>query len=194
MPATASAISGRPGEVDAARHASGKLWRAVSVATDFAAPVTIPAFPQSKGHKMFHWTTEDIPSQSGRRVVTTGATGGLGYETALALAAAGAEVVLTGRNAVKGKTALESIRAQYPTVSIRYQRLDLASLRSVADGALPMVRCRRCSRPPRPTRRVAPITARKVSSNSKVRWRRLSSHGRPWMKPSRPGCGTFPSN
>lgn len=86
---------------------------------------------------MFHWTTEDIPSQSGRRVVTTGATGGLGYETALALAAAGAEVVLTGRNAVKGKTALESIRAQYPTVSIRYQRLDLASLRSVAHGALP---------------------------------------------------------
>lgn len=43
---------------------------------------------------MFHWTTEDIPSQSGRRVVTTGATGGLGYETALALAAAGADGAL----------------------------------------------------------------------------------------------------
>jgi NAD(P)-dependent dehydrogenase (short-subunit alcohol dehydrogenase family) len=44
----------------------------------------------------------EIPSQLGRSAVVTGATGGLGYETALALAKAGAEVVLTGRNATRG--------------------------------------------------------------------------------------------
>ena len=44
----------------------------------------------------------EIPSQLGRSAVVTGATGGLGYETALALAKAGAEVVLTGRDDRKG--------------------------------------------------------------------------------------------
>ena len=40
------------------------------------------------------WTVRDIPSQSGRRVVITGANSGLGYETALALARQGAEITL----------------------------------------------------------------------------------------------------
>ncbi len=44
---------------------------------------------------MSAWTVQDIPAQAGRRVVITGATGGLGYETALALASAGADVLLT---------------------------------------------------------------------------------------------------
>ena len=52
------------------------------------------------------WTRVDIPSQSGRLAVVTGATGGLGYETARALAAAGAEVVLAGRSETKGAHAL----------------------------------------------------------------------------------------
>lgn len=84
---------------------------------------------------MAHWTTDDIPSQRGRRVVITGATGGLGYETALALAAAGAEVVLTGRNETKGNTALAAIRVRHPRASISYQHLDLASLASVREFA-----------------------------------------------------------
>jgi NAD(P)-dependent dehydrogenase (short-subunit alcohol dehydrogenase family) len=82
---------------------------------------------------MANWTTHDIPPQSGRRAVITGATGGLGYETALALAAAGAEVVLTGRNETKGKAALAAIRATQPRASISYQHLDLASLASVRE-------------------------------------------------------------
>ena len=41
---------------------------------------------------MTDWTTADIPSLSGKTAVVTGATGGLGYETALALAGAGAFV------------------------------------------------------------------------------------------------------
>ena len=43
-------------------------------------------------------TQVEISSQLGRTAVVTGATGGLGYETALALAKAGSEVILTGRD------------------------------------------------------------------------------------------------
>ncbi len=79
------------------------------------------------------WTTADIPSQNGRLAVITGATGGLGFETALALAGAGATVILTGRNDAKGRNALERVRAHYPNTDISYERLDLASLASVAE-------------------------------------------------------------
>ena len=84
---------------------------------------------------MSGWTTADIPPQGGKTAVITGATGGLGYETALALAGAGATVVLTGRSDAKGRAALEWIRAQFPKASISYETLDLASLASVADFA-----------------------------------------------------------
>ena len=49
------------------------------------------------------WTTRDIPDQSGKLAIVTGATGGLGLETAHGLAGAGAEVILAGRNPAKGK-------------------------------------------------------------------------------------------
>lgn len=86
-----------------------------------------------KGTSSPTWTTQDIPSQRGRRVVITGATGGLGYETALALAGAGAQVVLTGRNAEKGELALQAIRARFPQADVRYASLDLGSLRAVRE-------------------------------------------------------------
>jgi len=84
---------------------------------------------------MTGWTTADMPPQNGRTAVITGATGGLGYETALALAGAGAVVVLTGRSDAKGRQALEQIRRRYPDARISYETLDLASLASVADFA-----------------------------------------------------------
>ena len=82
---------------------------------------------------MTDWTTADIPPLSGKTAVITGATGGLGYETALALAGAGAVVVLTGRNDAKGRNAIQSIRAQFPDAKVSYEALDLASLASVAE-------------------------------------------------------------
>jgi NAD(P)-dependent dehydrogenase (short-subunit alcohol dehydrogenase family) len=75
----------------------------------------------------------EIPSQLGRSAVVTGATGGLGYETALALAKAGAEVILTGRDDRKGETAIEMISREVPGAATSYESLDLASLASIAN-------------------------------------------------------------
>jgi NAD(P)-dependent dehydrogenase (short-subunit alcohol dehydrogenase family) len=76
-----------------------------------------------------------IPSQLGRSAVVTGATGGLGYETALALAKAGAEVILAGRDDRKGQAAIEKISRQALGAKVVYEALDLASLQSIADFA-----------------------------------------------------------
>lgn len=81
------------------------------------------------------WSTKDIPNQAGKLALITGATGGLGFETALALARAGADVVLTGRNADKGAAALARIRAEVPGARISYQSLDLSALANVASFA-----------------------------------------------------------
>jgi len=89
----------------------------------------------SESDKHHDWTVHDIPSQSGRIAVVTGANSGLGYETALALAAAGGEVVIAARNAEKGQRAVERIRAAHPRASVLFEALDLASLDSVADFA-----------------------------------------------------------
>lgn len=84
---------------------------------------------------MTDWSTADIPSLSGMTAVVTGATGGLGYETAMALAGAGAIVILTGRSDAKGSRAIDGICERFPDALIAYEHLDLASLASVADFA-----------------------------------------------------------
>lgn len=80
---------------------------------------------------MTRWTAHDIPPLTGRLAVVTG-TGGLGYEAALALAKAGARVVLAGRNPDKGKASINAILAQAPGADVRFDMLNLASLASVA--------------------------------------------------------------
>ncbi|WP_066806952.1 SDR family oxidoreductase [Sphingomonas asaccharolytica] len=80
---------------------------------------------------MRKWTAADIPAQDGRIAVVTGA-GGLGYETALALARAGAYTIIAGRNAQKGAEAAARIAAELPFARVRFELLDLASLASVA--------------------------------------------------------------
>jgi NAD(P)-dependent dehydrogenase (short-subunit alcohol dehydrogenase family) len=80
-------------------------------------------------------TQAEIPSQPGKTAVVTGATGGLGYETALALGRAGAEVILTGRDDQKGRSAIDKISREVIGAKISYERLDLARLASIADFA-----------------------------------------------------------
>src|SRR5262245_25532833 len=81
------------------------------------------------------WGTAHIPDQHGRIAVVTGANGGLGLETALALAGAGAHVVVAARDPLKTATAIDVIRAAHPAASVEVVALDLASLASVRDAA-----------------------------------------------------------
>lgn len=81
---------------------------------------------------MTKWTASDIPAQHGRSAVITG-TGGLGYEDALALARSGAEVILAGRNPQKGTEAIARIHGEIPDANIRFEKVDLANLKSVTD-------------------------------------------------------------
>jgi NAD(P)-dependent dehydrogenase (short-subunit alcohol dehydrogenase family) len=80
-------------------------------------------------------TQAEIPSQLGKTAVVTGSTGGLGYEMVLALAKAGADIILTGRDDRKGQSALDKISREVIGARIRYEHLDLASLASIADFA-----------------------------------------------------------
>jgi NAD(P)-dependent dehydrogenase (short-subunit alcohol dehydrogenase family) len=84
---------------------------------------------------MSKWTTADIPDQTGRTAVITGANTGLGYETAAALAAKGAHVVLAVRNLEKGKEAARRIEQATPGAQVALQELDLTSLESIRAAA-----------------------------------------------------------
>ncbi|MCZ6783935.1 MAG: oxidoreductase [Proteobacteria bacterium] len=81
------------------------------------------------------WTANDIPSLAGRTAVVTGANGGLGLETARALARAGAHVVMAARDQEKAAAAEKSIREEVADASLRVVPLDLGSLASVLDAA-----------------------------------------------------------
>ncbi len=78
------------------------------------------------------WTYSDIPDQSGRTAIVTGANTGIGFEAARMLALKGARVVLACRNLEKGKAALERILAEHASASVSLESLDLSDLDSVA--------------------------------------------------------------
>jgi len=81
------------------------------------------------------WGVADIPDLNGRTAVVTGANGGLGLETARALAGAGAHVVMAARNQERAAEALEQIQAGLPDASLTVVSLDLGSLASVRSAA-----------------------------------------------------------
>lgn len=81
------------------------------------------------------WTAADVPDQSGRTAVVTGANSGLGLVTASVLAEHAATVILACRDLAKAERAADRIRAESPGASVRVLRLDLASLASVREAA-----------------------------------------------------------
>jgi NAD(P)-dependent dehydrogenase (short-subunit alcohol dehydrogenase family) len=81
-----------------------------------------------------NWTQQNIPAQRGKTIVVTG-TGGLGYETALALAQAGGDVIIAGRNPEKGAEAVRRIKQSYSGAQVNFEAVDLGQLSSVASFA-----------------------------------------------------------
>lgn len=81
------------------------------------------------------WSTADIPDQTGRRALVTGATSGLGYETALELLRHGAEVTIAARNPEKSRQAATRLAAASGRTEPEILDLDLSDLSSVRNAA-----------------------------------------------------------
>ena len=81
------------------------------------------------------WDASQIPDQSGRTILVTGANSGLGLVSARELARAGATVVLTARDQAKGASAVAEIRESIPNARLEPRVLDLADLASVRELA-----------------------------------------------------------
>ncbi|VEG51495.1 short chain dehydrogenase [Mycolicibacterium aurum] len=84
---------------------------------------------------MTKWTAADVPDQSGRVAIVTGANTGIGYEAALVLAGKGAKVVVAVRNLDKGAAAVAALKRVHPGADVTVQELDLSSLASVRAAA-----------------------------------------------------------
>ncbi|WP_067966534.1 SDR family NAD(P)-dependent oxidoreductase [Mycolicibacter icosiumassiliensis] len=81
------------------------------------------------------WSADDVPDQTGRVAVITGANTGIGYHTAEILAGHGALVVLAVRDREKGNAAAKRINSVSPQARVEVQELDLSSLASVREAA-----------------------------------------------------------
>ena len=77
------------------------------------------------------WSVSDIPDQTGKIALVTGANAGMGREVARVLAAKNAEVVLAVRNTSKGTEAAQAIMSEHPGAKLHAMALDLSDLSSV---------------------------------------------------------------
>ncbi len=93
------------------------------------------AAPKSPGRSR-GWGIDDIPDQTGRIAVITGANTGIGYQAAWYLAGRGATIVLAGRDAARTKAAHDRLLGQLPEARLDTVALDLASLQSVRQAAV----------------------------------------------------------
>ena len=72
-----------------------------------------------------NWNDEDIPDQTGKIVIVTGANSGTGFAATRILSRKGAHVIMACRNEVKANKALESIKSENPDASLEFIKLDL---------------------------------------------------------------------
>ena len=84
---------------------------------------------------MTGFTAADVPDQSGKCVIVTGANTGLGFEAAKALAGKGARVVLACRDEAKAMAAMAAIGKAVPGADLAFLPLDQADLASVRRAA-----------------------------------------------------------
>jgi NAD(P)-dependent dehydrogenase (short-subunit alcohol dehydrogenase family) len=89
--------------------------------------------PNYRGMTAF--TTDSIPDLTGKRAIVTGANSGTGFETARALAAKGAEIILAVRDPGRGAAAVQRIRREIPGARLTTEPLDLALQASVSGFA-----------------------------------------------------------
>ena len=81
------------------------------------------------------WSTDDIDSLEGRRIIITGGSSGIGFEAARVLAHKEAEVILAVRNMEKGERAVSRITDEYPAAKVSIMHLDLGDLKSIRSFA-----------------------------------------------------------
>ncbi|MGY8701432.1 MAG: oxidoreductase [Candidatus Poseidoniales archaeon] len=77
------------------------------------------------------WSAANIPDQSGRVIIITGANSGIGFWMAKHLAQKGARIIMACRSEERAKLAQEKIINHQPDAKIDIEILDLASLKSV---------------------------------------------------------------
>lgn len=77
------------------------------------------------------WTASDVPDQTGKTIVITGANSGIGWEASRVLAQRGARLVMAVRRPDAGQEAADRIRDETPGADIRVEECDLASLDSI---------------------------------------------------------------
>ena len=81
------------------------------------------------------WTAENIPDQSGKVVIVTGSSSGIGYEAARVLANKNAKVIIAVRNFKKGENAKAKIMSKNSKADVRVMKIDLSDLSSIKDFA-----------------------------------------------------------
>jgi len=78
-----------------------------------------------------NWTTDNIPDLSGKTIIVTGGSSGLGFETVKALASKGADLIIASRTMANMENARNIIVAENPKAKIKIMELDLGDLDSV---------------------------------------------------------------
>jgi NAD(P)-dependent dehydrogenase (short-subunit alcohol dehydrogenase family) len=81
------------------------------------------------------WKPSDVPDQTGRIALVTGANSGIGFEAARTLASRGAHVLLACRDQARGEAARARIAAEHPRARLELIALDLADLAQVRSAA-----------------------------------------------------------
>ncbi len=89
----------------------------------------------SQNHEHTAWCESKIGDQTGRTFIITGATNGIGFEAADALAEHGASVILASRSEEKTKECADKLKAKHGNQNIFSEKLDLSSLKSVRECA-----------------------------------------------------------